>query len=397
MIWVRKGFVLLLSLVLFFTLLDGVFAASIDIAISHPTKVETWLNESGLYNSFVTTAIKEASSSANNNSSSSGVSLSDAAVQQAAETVFSPSLIQGYVNTFLNSNYAWLEGKTPSPNFTIDLSSAKQSFAQQVGQKVENYLENLPICTRAQAEAAAQSNDPLLLNCRPSSLNPAASGAQVAQQLAGNNGFLNKTVITADSINPNGGNHQSNPYYKQFSFAPSIYQLATKLPWALGVLAALCLEGIIFINPSRRKGLRRIAFTLAEAGIILVTIKFASNIVFKKFEDKLFNQSNNGALQHSLTNFAQRLETQFNNVNFYFGIAMIVLAVIIAVTLIITHQGKEKPVKSAPTPPADALEPTSPQPAGTLPNSPKPINTNDAVTPRIATTPARPKRPRLIQ
>jgi hypothetical protein len=397
MVWVRKGLVLLLSLVLFFTLLDGVFAASIDIALSHPTKVEAWLNESGLYSSFVTTAIKQASSSANNDSSSSGVSLSDSAVQQAAEAAFSPSLIQGDVNTFLNSNYAWLEGKTPTPNFTIDLSSAKQSFAQQVGQKVETYLNSLPVCTPAQTEAALQSNDPLLLNCRPARLNPTASGAQVSQQLAGNNGFLGKTVITANSINPNGGSHQSEPYYKQFSYAPRIYQLATKLPWALGGLVALCMAGIVFINPSKRKGMRRIAYTLAEAGIILVAVKFASDIVFKKFENKLFNQSNNGPLQHSLTNFAQRVETQFNNVNFYFGIAMIVVAVIIAVVLISTRQRKEKPTESTPTPSAKNLpEPATPQPAS-LPTSPKPINSNGPASSRPTITSTRPKRPRLIQ
>lgn len=398
MIWLRKGLVWLLALLLFFVLLDGVLATSIDIAVGKPAKLESWLNESGLYSSFVTTAIKQVNSSANNGGQSNGVSLSDTVVQQAAEATFTPALIQQDVNTFINSNYTWLEGKTTTPSFTINLASAKQNFAQQVGQDVETYLNNLPVCTRAQALAAANTSDPLQLSCRPSVLNSAAVGAQVAQQLASNSGFLSNTVITAQTFNPNHGS-QTQPYYKQFSMAPKIYQIATKAPLIFTAIALLCIGGIIFIAPSKRKGFRRIAYVFAEVGVILICVKIATNVVFNHVEGKLFNNASNGPLQQALTGFAKRLIAQLNTINLYGGITLIILAVIIFVYLIVTRKKR-----AGHTPIKDDVVSSNLSSSRTEANTPtvpssttqKPISDNNK--PANPGTPSSTrKRPRLIQ
>src|ERR1700752_3961147 len=98
MIWLRKGFVYLLSAFLLLSLLGTAFATSITVALSHPDKLETWLDQSHLYDNFVNNAIDQAKKSANSSPGSSTVSLSDTAVQQAAETAFSQAQLKQYVN-----------------------------------------------------------------------------------------------------------------------------------------------------------------------------------------------------------------------------------------------------------------------------------------------------------
>src|SRR5690349_7852336 len=120
----RKFGVVVFSCVLFISLLSLAFSVSTNLALSHPKKIEKWLSQSGFYGSFVGTAIDQADKTAGDDQSG-GVSLSDSAVKQAAESAFSPSLIQKNVNTFLDSNYSWLQGKTDKPGFNIDLTQAK--------------------------------------------------------------------------------------------------------------------------------------------------------------------------------------------------------------------------------------------------------------------------------
>ncbi len=399
MVWFRKVIVALLSLILFFAILDGVISASLDMTFSHPYKLETWLNESGIYKSFISTALTDASNSMNDGGQNNGVSLNDPAVQQIAETVFSPAVVRQYVATFLNGNYAWLEGKTATPVFSINVAAAKTEFAQQVGQYVTSHLNTLPLCTPSQSLAATEANDPLQLTCRPIGMSSAQASAQITSQLENSSGFFNKSVITQNTVNPNSSSSSTSaqPYYVQLKEAPKIYQLATKVPWILAGLSILCMVGIYFISPIKRRGIRKLMFIAFEVGIILVVIKIVTNILFKKFENKFFNQSSIGPLQKSLTTFARTVETQLNNINFKFGIGLILIGIIIAVVLIITHKrGKE----AASLAQAKTLASTENQASVTSSDKKDVTAKNQSMSAQPVTPsskPPQPKKPRLVQ
>src|SRR4051812_31736602 len=116
----RRSLVYLLSLVLFLSLLGSAYLTSGNIAFRHPDKVKVWLKESNLYGHFVADVIAQGQKSAGDQEPGT-VSLSDSAVQQAAQTSFTSDSIQKNVESFLDANYAWLEGKTDKPSFAIDL------------------------------------------------------------------------------------------------------------------------------------------------------------------------------------------------------------------------------------------------------------------------------------
>ncbi len=329
-------------MVLFLALIGGATNTSLDVALDHPAKLETWLTQSGLYTDFVKLVVTQAGTAASGNLSTSGVSFNDAAVRQIAESVFSPPILQQYVSTFLDANYSWLEGKTSTPNFTINLTASKEAFAQQVGQYVTNHLSSLPICTPSElisgeTALASGTSDPLQLSCRPSSLNPISTGALVSQQIASSHALLGNTVITQKTFQPNHTTN-SRPYYVQFSSAPKLYQLSTKLPFALVIIALLCMVAIFFMSVTKRRGMRHIGFVLLDAGVVLTLTSISVDASFTVLKQHVFSKTSNGPLQQGLTNFLQHVETQINEVTLGFGIAFILLALIILIALLMSRK-----------------------------------------------------------
>lgn len=339
MIWLRRGFIQFLSLLLLVTLLGTALSTSANYTLGKPKKVEDMLAQSKLYDHFVTYTADQAKKTEGDNDQTGSVSLSDAAVLAAAKSAFPAQLIQKSVNTFLESNYAWLEGKTATPSFNIDLSSQKQTFAQKVGDYVKTYSATLPVCTPAQA-VQEQGVDPLAATCRPAELSPDTIGAQVTQRLGTTGDFLSNPIITAQSVNPKG-NTQSQPYYSKLSHLPKLYQFGQKLPYIFAVLSVLTAVGVVFASFSRRKGLRRVGIILLIAGIVLVLAKFSGDFVFKRIENHAFNSSSVGQLQQSLTDFAHRVESSMVKIDVWFGVLYLLLALVILGVMLKTRQPGE--------------------------------------------------------
>ena len=387
--------VVVFSIILFASLLVFGFSTSSNSAVTDQKKIEAWLSESNLYGAFVKNAINQADQTAGNDQSG-GVSLSDTAVKQAAEQSFSSGVLKKHVNTFLNSNYVWLRGKTDKPQFRIDLSSAKQDFAERVGKYVTTYLKGLSTCSAAQlANINPQTADPLTLQCLPRGLNPATVGSQVTEQIATSTQFLSNTVITADSINPESNNGQMEPYYKRFSALPSLYQVAVKIPWVAAVVSLLSLAAIIMVAYSKRKGLRAIAIVFALAGLIMVLTKLITDQVFNSIEKHIFNAASVGQLQKSLTVFLHHVETQIVKVDLWFGIGYLLIALVLVLTLVFTRKRGlriPKPLQNL-MPSDDGSEEgeadESPEPR------PQPESPKAKPKPSPKSRPARP--PRLVQ
>lgn len=325
MIWLRNFVVYLLSSLLFVSLFATVITTNVSIILANPTKVETWLDQSGVYSGFVNTAVSKAKTSTGDNSGGS-ISLSDAAVQQAAQAAFSTVVLKQDVNKFLDGNYVWLQGKAAKPNFVIDLSGSKQLFAQQVGQYVKAHLASIPICTYAQS-LTYQNIDPLTVTCKPANISSASEGAKITEKLSGAT-FIENPVITAETFGNSTKGGKNQPYYEKFSEAPKVYQAAVKAPLIFGAVSFVSALGVIFISTNRRKSLRRVAITLAFIGIIFIASKFVLDAVTKAVEKNMFNKSTIVDMQQSLTAFINLVESEITKINLYFGIVFVTIAVL---------------------------------------------------------------------
>lgn len=417
MLWVRKGLVWLFALLLFVCLLELPSTTNFRLFLSSPTHIEGWLQDSNIYGHFVDEVISQSQTSTGGEGSGDGsVSLSDTAVQQAANSAFSPSLIQHSIDSFLNANYAWLQGKTPTPQFSIDLSDAKQQFADEVGAYVKTYLTGLPVCNQTQlASLVNQNQDPLNLTCRPPTMDPTTEANQVADQLANSGDFLSTPELTQTSIGESG-----QPYYKKLSNLPKVYRLLNNLAF-ITAGAALVLSLLILLTaPTRRAGVRRLGNTLLLAGFLLLAEKIAldqavKHLNFDKIRTSVFGGSANdataGQIQQSLNSFAHKVEGSLTQTTLYFGLAFLIIGGLIAFYLIRTrhhaHQpvikGRpqvpvvdEEPAQLAETPPVQTAPAKSAAPRNLDVLGPRPLPKATKPKPAASSAPKR-KPPRLIQ
>jgi len=310
-------------------------------------------------------------------------------VQDAAKTAFSRQLVEQSINSVIESNYAWLRGETDTPQFKIDLTDAKQSFAQEVGAYVTTHLASLPVCTNAQL-AQMQNVDPLSMTCRPPNIDPKAAGQQVTQQIIESDELLSNPVLTAQTINPDPAS-QTDPYYEKLSQLPKAYQFSEKLPYIFAGLAILSAFVFILLFNPRRNGIKWTAIILTLAGLLLVTTKVTSDLAFKQLENRVFNASSDGEVQKSLTSFFHQIESASTTIQMYFGIAFLILAFI----LFLIWRSRREVLPAEPNLPP-IPEPVTPQVDKS--SAVDRVRTSKPTTPKKPTATKPKKRPpRLVQ
>jgi hypothetical protein len=399
MVWLRKGLVHFLAFILFLALLGGVWSIGINRNFGNPERVKTLLAESKVYDKAVSAVLNSAQKDAEQNGTATDISLSNPAVQDAAQKAFSPQLLQNSVNTFIDANYTWLRGKTSTPQFNIDLSAAKQDFAKRVGDYVQTRLSTLPACTPAQQAALQIPVDSMSVTCRPANLDPKTEGARVASEV-GTSDFLSKPVITPTSLGRDQ-NSQSKPYFVQASKLPKVYRLAQKAPIILGIVALVSALLIVVIAPERRRGWRRVGAVLLAAGIILIASKFIADAGVHRLEQTKAHNTITSQLQQPRNDVLNKAESELVQANLYAGIAFIVLAAVVFFVLYQTREGKPRKsvVTEVPAPKSDETK-DQPTQANDLRLAPRrPTGTTDTPTgpPALGPTPPKKKPPRLIQ
>lgn len=422
--WVRKSFVGLLSLVLLSSLLVTAFSVSFVLNLRQPSRIESWLSDSKVYDHFVSSVIDQSRETTRRTSAPGEMiavpaPATDAAIKQAAEQAFSAQLLQQSTETFIRSNYAWLEGKTTTPDFTIDLTAAKMDFANRVGEYIRQSSAKLPVCTSTELAilqgGARQGGttqettvDPLTASCRPATVTPEAMAAETTARLSTSDDFLSNPVITAKTLNPRDNKGGSRPYYVKLAKLPQAYQASQKLPLVTAAVVLLSGLGIVLLSSKRRKGWQRVSLILILAGGLLIAVRFAADAVLQRLQHRVFNPSSEGQLQNALIDFVHRVESALVRTDFWFGIICLALAVGIIIALLKT---RATPATNAAFIPAEhethhTESPLPPSPANPqhtaasiTPSIHEPIKSKPNAVATVAeiSKPSRPKPPRLIQ
>lgn len=342
MVWLKRISVFFVSIFFLVLLLTFSLVTSLVISLSHPTKIEDWLSHSGLYGSVLSSAVNQASTVIATNIQPYGISVSRSTIQKIAQKSLTHADLENYTTTFLNANYNWLKGTTSTPEFSIDLTSIKQSFARQMGQYITTRLDNVPVCTATQTTTELAGNDFQTLSCLPASISPTAAGDYATKQLETSKQFIGNNVITAQTLSPDLNAKTSKPYYEQLSQAPTYFQGAEKLPYVIAGLIILCAIGIIFLSANKRKGLRRIAIFCIEIGAILIIITSLSSIAFAAAKNSIIGQKNSQIIEQSILSVINQVELQVNRINDRIGVGYIVFGILLVIILLATIERQKK-------------------------------------------------------
>lgn len=252
-----------------FLLLGTAFNIGVVKIVTDPTSVKKILADSKIYDTAISAVFDQAKKT--DVSSNDGITLTDPAIKAAAEKNFTPAFLQSSTESVIDGIYGWLEGKTAGPEFRIDLTSVKASFAADAGLAAQQRVSSLPACPPA---LSADNLDAFNATCLPRGLSPTAVATQTQAKLNSSNGFIPDPIITAGNVESQNG---QNIFSGQLKNAPKTYQQIHKGLFIQGLLCLLFAAGIIFLSKTRRKGIRRTGFALINAGIFIAFLGWVLN------------------------------------------------------------------------------------------------------------------------
>ncbi|MBI1857071.1 hypothetical protein HY003_01500 [Candidatus Saccharibacteria bacterium] len=285
-----------------------------------PNNLKEWIRDNKIYDVAINSILDKATNNSLENPSSA---LNQPEIQKVIKETLTSEVARTTTEQIIDGTYNWMRGDVDKPNYAIDLTSLKNTFAEKAGNVAEQRFVSLPICTITQLRQLTGITDPFVLSCRPPGINIAAEKQKITDQIFGNQDLLPDPIITADTIKMSGDN---KPVYKTLKQLPWLYQFLQKAPWIFGILAVLLAIGIVFISPSRRKGLYRVAVSLMINGVLFgISALFIIIATYWVGSNKDLIKNANPDLQSALIGLGKSIANSIDNVLLSFSVVFIVL------------------------------------------------------------------------
>ncbi|HSX28340.1 MAG TPA: hypothetical protein VLF60_02725 [Candidatus Saccharimonadales bacterium] len=304
------------------TLLYSVFSAtlfsfglllSLQVVLTTPHTIEGALDKSGIYDSLVHDVLAQQSNQTNN------IPIEQPQIQSAIQQAFPASLLRSDANQIIEGTFDWLKGKTPSPQFSIDINGARENLATNIANYVQQRLTSLPTCTTVPTDLNA-----FTMTCVPTGFDIPTAVAQAKHDILNVNGSLSQPTLTADTLKNNQG--QTIP--QQFHGVPAAYHSAVLAIYATGIAALLAAAGIILLDQTKKIALRRVGIGAVTVGISSGLLAWFGDFALRKAIAKLTAATQqNELLQAKVTSVIQLLTHQVRTVWLEYAIAVVVLGV----------------------------------------------------------------------
>lgn len=254
------------------TLFSLAIAAAVVAVFGNPSVVKDLLEKSTVYDGIVENALAEAQK--NVSADEQVTALNQPEIRAAAEKALPSDELQSSTETVIDSVYRWLNGETPTPDFTIDLSAAKQRLVTAAGDTAEAKFNALPVCTPQQLRTVDSNTDVFSLPCRPPGASSTAARQRVEAEVANNEGFLKDPVLSTESLPKD---EQGQTVFERAQGAPTTFQSFKSLPWLLAIFSLVLAAIVFFLSESRRKAVKSLGITFLGSGIfLLITVWLAS-------------------------------------------------------------------------------------------------------------------------
>lgn len=367
-----SGFLLLL-----FQLLLLVFpiVLALRLILGSPAIIQGTIKESGVYDQLVPALLNQsATEAAQNGDAETAQLLAQQGIRDAAQKSFSPQALESTTNQAIDGFYAWLQGKTNTPEVTIDLSPYRQNLIENLHAYALEQTNKLPTCTLQQLRELQEQSPENVLNakCLPAGISAQDAADQFSEQLINENGFLrNPTIRSQDLKDANGA-----PIFDAADWLPTVYRWLMIAPWAIGGLILLTALGSILLHEERWRGVRRVGIALVVTGLLLLAGSTAYWLLVGNIDR--FITGPTGDLQATVSKI---MASSFGSYVRTVAMTGGAYAVLGAIGLIIARrQGRgasKVPAASSPTPPATTSTntPTTISPAESI--QPHPVVPED--------------------
>jgi hypothetical protein len=294
------------------------FLLALDVGINrtatHPKIVKGVLVKSGLYSSLVPNLLKQ---QINIQTANGDIPTSDPLVQQAANKALSPKDVQTKAEAAIDSIYAWLDGKSPQPDFSLSFTPDKTALADNLAAEAQAKLSSLPACT---TPFTATVFDPLNATCLPPGVSTASAANALREQIK--SATIDTASFKAADFKSNS-DPKKTAFQDQFRDVPHRYQQLQKLPVVLGLLTILTAIAMVLLRRNWRAGLKYVGLLVVAVGFIMLFFAWAFNSAIQSKAVSGLN-SDNKIIEQSLKDAAKDLAGNVNKNYIYFGLVYVV-------------------------------------------------------------------------
>lgn len=294
-------------------------AIGIYMVFRTPAKLESALQQSGVYSAAATSVINQSVQR-----SGTQLPLNDPGVQSAIKAALPASTVQQNAEQVINSFYDWIQGRTQTPDFSVNITGIKSNVSDNVGSYLRQKLSALPTCPPG-TMMPQNTNDIFNLTCIPRGVSIDQLVAQ-GTAAADNSGVLKDNTVTANNLKTADGQTLT----QKLNNIPKAYHDFVEALFALPLLAVLTSLGVVFWSATRRTGLRRLSVTLITTGIYSTLIALVAAWGLDRAANALASQQSGGltALESGLVKVGDILCGDLRHWWLMFGIGYIVVGII---------------------------------------------------------------------
>lgn len=299
-----------------------------------PDHIKTALEESGIYDTFISDVIENAKQEEGQSQDNTDIPVDQPEVKQIISQAASPEFLQSQAEGFLDGIYAWARGDSKELKLNVDLTDAKARLADGLAQYAVNRAASLPACTAADL-SLVQPGDFDVLNapCVPPGTDVNAAAEKIRQEINGDE-FLKDAHITAEDIK----NKEGKTLEEQLKEVPGIFDRVVKGIWLSAMLAIVLSAAIVALRRPWRAGLKQVGITYLSVGGTITVLAIAGAFVITAIAEAV---AKDGALQNSLAEIIKILVGDFQVWWLGCGIVVLVLGIAMLVSLRFIKAGKE--------------------------------------------------------
>lgn len=260
----RKFLYYFTGFVTLMVLLQLPFAFAVSNVFNNPNNIDQVLEDGGVYKNFVALALQNVEDQGDENTKKL---LADQKFKDAISSSIQPSDIQNSSKSVIDGVYAWLQGKTAQPEFTVDLTQPAERATAEIAAYAEERSSSLPACTLQQLQTVDFKSDLLSIPCVPPGVTSTQIGQQFADQAKDQVAFLKDPVISSDELLKESDISQAD-----YADAPKAYQNLHESKWYNLVFAVVLIAALIFARRDRIAGVRFVGKLVLAAGLLLAFV-----------------------------------------------------------------------------------------------------------------------------
>jgi len=330
-------------------------ACTLVLVFGSPQYIKQALKESQIYSTFVDAFAQQAQKTTAQSSNQGGQAVNQLDITNAAKEALTPATIQSSVEQFVDGTYHWLEGKTPAPDFRIDLQPATQIFVTKLTDESMRRIKSRPVCTRTQLlQLDPRTINVSNLECLPPGIDLTAAQEQTTAKIVADNEFLRNPVLTASNFSKDA---QGQTPFQKIPDAPKIYHWLILSPWIFGLLAVFFGTGIFLGRRDWRRALRGIAASVIGAGVLLLIIGGSGMYISANAvkPQGVLGKLTTNPFQHVIIQFFSSLSHIITHRLFIFGGTYTLLGIVV---LLVIRRAKPPDPINYPIPPPPGLDTT---------------------------------------